>query len=115
MSVRVKKGDMYDTKTVEFQNPEGAESYMVMMTAFDGTGQQHFEQYGYTGRYVMFVVETGGGVYAGYDPYKLKGKVGSDALKDFLVMVRAGYQSKGDRGINWDHLDDGGVYQKGNL
>lgn len=115
MSVGIDDPDRYETKTVEFQNPGGAESYMVMMTAFNGMGNQHLEQYGYRGRYVMFIVDTGGNIVSGYDPHKIKLEIGSAQLSRFLTMVKSGYKTEGDRGIKWSSLEDGGVYKAGNL
>lgn len=110
MSLDVDMEDRYETKTVTFDNPGRAESYMVMMTAFDGNGHQTLEQYGFHGRYVMFVVETGGRVVAENDPYKVYEEIHSDDLKDFLVSIRSGYRTDGDRGIDWENIEDGGVY-----
>lgn len=110
MSVGITKEDRYETKTVTFSNPERAEGYMVMMVGFDGTGHQTLEQYGFHGRYVMFIVETGAEVVAENDPHKLKMEVGSDDLADFLSKVRSGYRTDGDKGISWDSIEDGGVY-----
>lgn len=101
-----------ETKCIVYEQPHNSLQFPMVITAFDGDYSEFAQESGFRGRYVFFSFADGGINDSFHDPYSVSNPISNSELKQFLLDVRAGWKTGGDRGIPWEDLEHDGVYTR---
>ncbi len=98
-------GTRYSTKTIEYRDNEGT-SAAIMLTLFEGEGNEVLEEAGYRGDYLLMSnMEVGADNYStnAWDFSSQIEGAGNNHLKFLLQKINSGT-------IPFSSIEDGGVY-----
>lgn len=110
MMDEIQGDDPIESKAVVVKDEETGSRVPMILTAFEEEGNQALDDAGYRGRFVMFALIDGGVQDAFTDPYKSNHHTVGGDVERFITHVKRGWETHGQKGINWSVLEHGGVY-----
>ena len=108
-------GSGVESKVIAIVDEEHGVNVPMMLTAFDGDGDEVFERAGYRGRYVIFAIIDGGVSESSNDPFKFDHWAVSDNVLNIMNSIRRGWSTKGVEGIDWSDIEHDKEYKVGEL
>lgn len=104
-----------ESKAIAIVDEEEGVNVPMMLTAFDGDGEELLEDAGYRGRYVLFAMIDGGVAEADHDPYGFDHWAISGDVLGAMNKIRRGWSTRGSDGIDWSDIEHGKEYKVGEL